>query len=89
MESDISVISCTTIEVAKRILDTDGRIHPAAFKQSTMPLQLYDGSIYAGRLDNWQDWFDMTRPHAVVVNQAMTICDIDTLEDLQNHIRFI
>lgn len=51
-------------------------------------LRVYDGAIYAGRVDNWQDWFDRGKPHAVVVNQEYSVCDIDTLQDLKQHIIF-
>lgn len=86
-ESDLSVVSYTAVHADGRLLDDKGRIlnHPAL----AQPLRLYDGAIYAGTTANWQDWFDMSRPHEAVINNTYSVCDIDTLDDLQKHIKFI
>lgn len=88
-ESDKSVVSYTAVDCTGRIMLQDGTLWQKCCNRKTpLILTLYDGAIYAGRLDNWQDWFDMSKPHAVLLNNEYSVCDIDTLSDLKKHIRF-
>lgn len=88
-ESDKSVISYTAVDCTGRVLHANGVIWEGCQHRKTpLILHLYDGAIYAGSVANWQDWFDMSKPHETVKNQDFSVCDIDTIEDLKKHIRF-
>lgn len=78
------VISASRMRADGRIIGADGKRIPCQPES----ILFYDGAIYAGNLDNMGIWFTLASASKVIINQDMSVCDIDTPLDLLNHTRF-
>ena len=75
------VITASRIALDNRVLNADG----LRFENQPDGLDLYDGALYGGTIRNYKNWFTLEKPSIVLHNQELSVCDIDTPQDLLNH----
>lgn len=78
---NISTVGYTAVDISGRVMNEQGQV-----VSSNDEIKLYDGSIYAGTVSTFKDWFDKSAEHNYVKNDELSVTDIDGYEDLTKHL---